>query len=374
MLFQEPLFNHPAMSEVQNLRRPESLSNPSSFFVELGRNKPGKDGTNIFIRNDYREVNWFSYEQTLQDYVKQHNGTGWGLYSTAFQYNNQDPYVADLRGDFFLDFDDEDDIRNAQEDALRIIQHLTISPNYKIPSNMIKVFFSGKKGIHVTVPYQCFGIEWHPQLDKIYKMMAEELMPFAPNQTLDLKVYERRRLFRIRGSMHASTGSFKVPMELKNLLTKSEEDIQQLSKNPNYGSWIQYASPRIIFEAVRYIKEIEQKVASRYKKSFSNSGEEQTIDFDPPCYQEMIETGPTKGSRNHQACMLVAFWRQRGYTEQEAWDMLIDWNNNSLSERELQTLFRSNFKGHYVYGCNTIKQYASCPATCREDCKFFKRD
>lgn len=34
---------------------------------------------------------------------------------------------ADLRGDFYLDFDDEDDIKKAQEDALRIIQHLTIS-------------------------------------------------------------------------------------------------------------------------------------------------------------------------------------------------------------------------------------------------------
>lgn len=58
----------------------------------------------------------------------------------------------------------------------------------------------------------------------------------------------------------------------------------------------------------------------------------------------MIDNGPVKGARNHIACMLVAFWRQRGRSEQEAWDMLIEWNNGSLPERELQTLFRSTSK------------------------------
>ena len=370
MFFQGQLANYPVVDQIQTPNMPESLVNPKPFYVEFGRNKPTKEGANIFIRNEYREVNWTTIHKTMRDYIAKH--TGWGLYSTAFQYSTTDPYTADLRGDFYLDFDDEDNIKNAQEDALRIIQHLTISPNYRIPPNMIKVFFSGKKGIHVTIPYQCFGIEWHPHLDKVYKIMAEELMPFAPNQTLDLKVYERRRLFRLGGSQHPSTGSYKVPMELKNLLVLTERDIQQLSKDPNYGSWIKYDKPRVILEASRYFKEVEHKFAQRFKKVFSNSSEGQTIDFDPPCYAEMIDAGPAKGSRNHVASMLVAFWRQRGYTEQEAWDMLIDWNDGSLPERELQTLFRSNFKGHYVYGCNTIKQYASCPATCRDDCKFYK--
>lgn len=370
MLSQEPFANHPAVAEVQSPNMPESIAFPRPFYIEFGRNKPRKDGTKLFIRNEYYQVNWMNIQSACSEYIQKHKG--WGLYSTAFQYSTPDPYTALLRGDFYLDFDDEDNIHNAQEDALRIIQHLTISPNYKIPSNMIKVFFSGKKGIHITVPYQCFGIEWHPQLDKIYKIMAEELLPFTPHKTLDMKVYERRRLFRLKGSQHPDTGSYKVPMELKTLLMKTEKEIQALSKNPIYGTWIQYAQPRVILEASRYFKEVEYKSTQRYKKHFSNSGEDLTLDFDPPCYAEMISDGPTKGSRNHVASMLVAFWRQRGITEQEAWDKLVEWNNGSLPERELHTLFRSNFKGRYVYGCNTIKQYASCPATCREDCKFFK--
>ena len=372
MLFQEPAINHPAAKEVPTMKPVDSLTHPAPFYVEFGRNKPGKEGANIFIRNEYREVNWMTYGQACWDYIQKHTNDGWGLYTTAFQYDQPDPYKAALRGDFYLDFDDEDDIRKAQEDALRIFQHLTISPNYKIPANMIKVFFSGKKGIHLIVPYQCFGVDWHPHLDRIYKMMAEELLAFAPNKTLDMKVYERRRLFRLMGSRHPGTGSYKVPMELRHLLSGSETDIQNLSKNPGYGSWIKYDRPRIIIEASRYFKEMEVKFDQRFKKKFSNHGETQSLDFDPPCYEEMIVEGPIKGSRNHVACMLVAFWRQRGYSEQEAWDMLVDWNDGSLPERELQTLFRSNFKGQYIYGCNTIKQYSSCPATCKQDCKFFK--
>lgn len=371
MLFQEIKFDTAAANEVGTPTPVDSNITPASFYVEFGRNKPVGE-KNIFIRNEYREVNRLTLEQTCWDYIQKHTPDGWGLYMTAFQYDQPDPYKAQLRGDFFLDFDNEGDIRKAQEDALRLFQHLTISPNYKIPANMIKVFFSGKKGIHLTIPYQCFGVEWHPQLDCIYRLMAEELKSFAPNNTLDMAVYERRRLFRMICSRHPSTGSYKVPMELKRVLMGTEADIQKLTKDPAYGSWIRYDRPRTIPEATRYFKEMEVKFAQRFKKNFSKNAVSQTIDFEPPCYEEMIAEGPLHGTRNYVASMLVAFWRQRGLSEQDAWDNLVDWNDESLTEFELKTLFRSNFKGPYIYGCNKIKEYASCPATCKSDCKFYK--
>lgn len=346
----------------------------NDFYIEFGRNKKGADGNPIFSRNDYRLVNWGNYIQTLSSYIHDPKNQGWGLYCTAYQYSSADIQAAHLRGDFILDFDSEDNIRLAQEDALRAVQYLVLSPNYKIPQNMIRIYFSGKKGLHVVVPYQCFGIEWHQRLDQIYKIMAEELLPHIPNKTLDLKIFERRRLIRLAGSKHPSTDAYKVPMELKHLLTKSEKEIQQMAQNPQYGKWIRYEHPREIIEAARYFKEAEKKFEDRFANKFSKNRGDSTIDFDPPCYDELIENGPLKGSRNHVACMLTTFWRQRGLSEQDAWDNLVDWNNGSLSDRELKTCFNSNFRGHYIYGCNTIKQYASCPATCRKDCKFYKEE
>ncbi|MEK1828903.1 hypothetical protein AAAC51_07080 [Priestia megaterium] len=271
MFIQEtlPNYKHTNSSNVDIMPNPSpafTLATPKPFYVEFGRNKPLANGKNLFIRNEYKEVNWLNYKQTCNKYINDYTENGWGLYMTAFQYSTPDPYEAEIRGDFFLDFDDEDNIRNAQEDALHIIQHLIHSPKYKIPSNMIKVFFSGKKGIHVTIPYQCFGVEWHPHLDKIYKIMAEELKPFTPNHTLDMQVYERRRLFRLQGSKHPATGSYKVPMELKHLLVLTEKDIQQLSQRPSYGSWIKYERPRVITQAAQYFKEVEGKFAQRFKR------------------------------------------------------------------------------------------------------------
>ncbi|MFL6556499.1 MAG: hypothetical protein ACJ8MO_10320, partial [Bacillus sp. (in: firmicutes)] len=349
--------------EVATAAAPAPLRKPQPFFIELGRNKLAKDKESlIFLRNQYTEVTRMTIGAEIDAYVREHTGDGWGLYTSAFEYQLSNPgdskrllelpeqlkvkglqeeerdlikdeikdivTRADLRGDFYLDFDDEKDIRKAQQDAFRIIQHLHVSPKWKIPMNMMKIYFSGKKGIHVIVPYQAFGIEWHPFLDQVYRIMAEELVPFAPNNTLDMKVYERRRQFRIPRSMHASTGAYKVPMELKNLLGKSEVAVQELAKDQNYGSWIKYEEPKQIMEATRYFKECEQKFADRYKKQkYSKQGEATTLDFEPPCSTEMIENGPVKGSRNVVGCLLVAYWKQRGMSEQETWDELVQWND-----------------------------------------------
>lgn len=147
-----------------------------------------------------------------------------------------------------------------------------------------------------------------------------------------------------------------------------------MAKNSEYGKWIKYEKPRESMEAARYFKEAEKKFDERFKNKFNKDRGDSTIDFQPPCYDELIDNGPVNGSRNHTACILIAFWRQRGLSEQDAWDNLVDWNNGELSMTELKTCFKSNFHGHYIYGCNTLKQYATCPATCRQDCKFYKEE
>lgn len=403
---QEPLLN--VLPVVADPSPPESLANPQPFLIEFGRNKPGEEGRNIFVRNEFYMANWTNHPSYIDWYIGQN--PGWGLYSAAFQYyftdhkdfgnilllgqnlkKQQDKHkrqiikneiqrvfsTAYLRGDFFLDFDHEEDISKAQQDAYHIFQHLIHSPKYKIPPNMIRVYFSGKKGIHIIVPRECFGIEWHPHLDRVYKVMAKELNDhFAPNKTLDMQVYERRRLFRLAGSQHPSTGSYKVPMELKYLLGKKEHDIQHLSKDKRYGAWIQYEEPRVILEAQKHFQlsdqSLVQSYGGTYKMTYSQQGEQATLDFVPPCFQLMLEKGPVDGTRNAVGSMLSSFWRQRGLTEQEAWDNLVDWNNEILPEWELKTLFESNFNGPYVYKCNKIKERAECPATCKADCKFWK--
>lgn len=334
---------------------PEFITLPKSFYIEFGKNKITEKGRNIFVRNKYEKVNDLTIDSVTQNFIKENEG--WGLYYSAFQYSKQDPHVSDLRGDFYLDFDDEDDIGKAQEDAIHVIRYLTNDVTYSIKNNMIRVFFSGSKGIHLVVPYQVFGVEWHPHLDRIYKMMAEDLYEVTPNKTLDMKVYERRRLFRLPRSQHPSTGSYKVPMELSTLLIKSEKEIQELSKDKNYGSNIAYQEPVPQPRAVKTFEEYEAKYLSRYNHRFSNNGKEASLDYDPKEYLELIEQGPVKGCRNEVASILTTFWRRRGKTEQDAWDLLVEWNGGSLPESELRTLFKSNFHGPYVYSLDRVRQY-----------------
>jgi hypothetical protein len=349
---------------------------PEEFFVEFARSKG-----DIFRRNDMRSTTILSFGKTCMEYIDKYKD--WSTYSSYFQYNNIDPYEATaLRGHFILDFDDENDLRKAQKDAYDVFRYLTESPRFKIPANMIRVYFSGKKGIHLLVPYQVFGIEWHENLDQIYRIMAETLKTLTANKTLDMTIYERRRVIRLPYSYHSDTGSYKVQIQFKHVLMHTEEELRKLAKDPMYGRWIAYEPPRVIAAAAATFADAEKVHKSRFKQKFNTEGNTEQLDFDPPCIEEMIDGGPVSGKRNNMAAIIINHWKQRGYSEQEIWDLLVEWNSkakrNPLSARDLKTVFNSISKRPYHYGCNKIMEVWDCPATCRESkdgevaCKFFK--
>ena len=53
-----------------------------------------------------------------------------------------------------------------------------------------------------------------PDIDlaKVYRQVAEELATYLPNGSLDLKVYERRRLWRLVNSQHGESKLFKIQL------------------------------------------------------------------------------------------------------------------------------------------------------------------
>jgi hypothetical protein len=346
------------------------------FYVEFARSKD-----NIFRRNDMRAVTLLTYGKTCMEYIEKHKE--WSTYASYFQYNHIDPYEADaLRGHFVLDFDDESDLRKAQKDAYDVFHYLTSSPRFKIPANMIKVYFSGKKGIHLLVPYQVFGIEWHPNLDQIYRIIAESLKNLTANKTLDLSIYERRRVIRLPYSFHSDTGSYKVQIQFKHALMYTEEQLRELAKDSMHGRNIAYEPPRLIDAAAKTFLEAEKLFKSRFKQKFNTTANSEVLDFDPPCIEEMIEEGPVKGKRNNMAAIIINHWKQRGHSEQEIWELLTEWNDkatrNRLSAGDLKTVFQSITRRPYHYGCSKIMEIWDCPATCRESkdgsvaCKFYK--
>jgi hypothetical protein len=327
------------------------------IYIEGGRNLPGGK----FTRNEYMTID------QVQEYRKKNMNTG--IYLSAYIYDSMDVKEANLYADFYLDFDSEDDFELARQDALAAIMYLTQKFTYNIPRDMIRIYFSGKKGLHLVIPATVFGIEPNQHLNEHYKTMATSVSEHVINGTLDLKIYDRRRLFRIANSRHASTNLYKIPLTYFELAMSSHEDIKKLAEMPRA---VEYGEAYEVTRAKQEYATNVEKWANRFGHKFSNDKkfESKPLTFTPACVQELIDAGPSRGNRNNTAAALTSFWKKQGCTEQRVWEYLVRWNNESLPEWELKNTMQSVYNNNYEYGCSTLETLATCV---QEKCPLYRK-
>jgi hypothetical protein len=317
------------------------------IHVEGGRHLPGDK----FVRNEMMTI------LDVADFRKKNKNLG--LYLSAYIYAKADPKEGPMYADFYLDFDDEGDFEKVRKDAIYAIWYMEQNFKYSIPKELIRIYYSGKKGVHLVVPATIFGIEPHINLNEYYKIMAKDFAEHSPYDTIDLKIYDRRRLFRMVNSQHQDTLLYKVPITYTELVTKSVEEIREIASQPRV---LNYPKAYPIAKAKQEFQNHVDAWGSRFGKQFDNRKrfKEKPLDFVPHCIQELINQGPQKGKRNETGCVLAAFWRKQGCTEQEAWDLLAKWNNGSMGEGELKQILEKMYKNEYSYGCSTLESLASC--------------
>lgn len=324
-----------------------SLNKNAFVHIEGGRNLPNGG----FVRNE-----WMLVEE-VPHYRQKHNNTG--LYTTAYLYDSNDPKEANLYGNFYLDFDNEEDFEKVRSDVLEAIWYLSNPITYGIPKELFHLFYSGKKGVHIIIPSVIMGIEPDKYLNEHFKFMAEDIAERMTYQTLDTRIYDRRRLLRLPNSRHQDTGLYKIPLSVEEIRTLSLREIQQMAQTTRaYQAKPACEIPR----AMKQYKYMVQKWKDQYERKFSTrrNHEAKPLGFTPPCTQELIDMGPRKGSRNNTVAVLVSHWHGEGLSEQEIWDKLVEWNQGSLSEKELRTTMRSVMEGGYRYGCTTLETLATC--------------
>ena len=325
-------------------------------YIEGGHAEP------YFQRNDFLSLDQVNEYRT-------HFGNR-GVYLTAYLYDNIETIEeSNLYADFYMDFDSDDDIQLAQNDAIMAIWYMKQKFKFGIPENMFRIYFSGAKGFHVVIPAAVFHVRPCKELNEHYKLIAKDVSEQTKNGTLDLKVYDRRRLFRMVNSMHQKTGLYKVPLTFEELCNLTPDEVREKAKSPYV---LEYPRPEYIptasQEYLRYVERFEE----RFKKRFdTHRNNDSTLDFTPACVQNLLDQGPVSGQRNHTIAVLTSFFAKRGLSEQETWNELVKWNNGSVSERELKTTMQSILKRGVNYGCSTLEEISICIGA---DCPLFKRD
>lgn len=127
-----------------------------------------------------------------------------GLYTSIWNYNSKDIEESTRFGPLYFDIDNADD-SVAYNEAITLYRYLA---SY-IPRDAIKVFFTGKKGFHIECDPVALGINPSNNLPNIFRYIATKVKDKLNLSSLDFSVYDSRRMWRLAGSAHQTTGLYK---------------------------------------------------------------------------------------------------------------------------------------------------------------------
>lgn len=111
-----------------------------------------------------------------------------------------------------FDFDCAADGQVAQDAACKLIGVLV--QNYEVPSDGVRVYFTGKKGFHIELATTFFGYFTPSRyIHYILKNIATQIINDAeiPSGIFDSLIYQRTRLIRLTNSRR-DNGLYKVPL------------------------------------------------------------------------------------------------------------------------------------------------------------------
>jgi hypothetical protein len=311
-----------------------------------------------------------------------------GVYQTQMKYINPVWYLnpkgkwlinaADSMkwGDFYLDFDtvitSEDDYQKLKDDVNVAMRYLTVIMNIDI--QQIRFFFSGNKGIHITIPAETLGLEPHVALNQIYKIIMEDIATYCKNETLDPKVYDDKRMFRMVNSYNLKGKAFKVPITYDEYKRLTFAELKELAQQPRE---IPVAAPIPSTRARMVIKQHIEDWTQRINRRQEFSGKIKLLETDPPCIKAMWEKvfRETVDERNNSGAALASFYMQQGVEYEECLGRILKWNQENCSppqkDREVEMTVSSVYNGQHKYGCETFKRVSG---VCEKDhCPLFKK-
>jgi len=185
-------------------------------YVEVARYVPSLDRV---IRDKSGDNPLFYEYYNIDQYRNNHNNTG--LYTSVWHYNTTTIEDAVRLGSLYFDLDNED-IEKCYQEVKFLYNYLL---KY-IPEKSVLVYFTGKKGFHIECEAIALGINPTNELPKIFRYIATKIKEKYLIESLDFAVYDMRRMWRLPGSKHQSTGLY------KNLIPKNifDSGIEAITK------------------------------------------------------------------------------------------------------------------------------------------------
>lgn len=302
-------------------------------------------------------------ERVVQEAKKKGADADVDLFTSVFRYPSTDPYIGPVIGGLVFDLDDPKDPERARKEAVKLIEFL--KNDLGIREDSIDVAFSGSKGFSIVVNRRVFGFEPSETLPLIHKSMAKEILETLSLDTLDSKIYERRRLWRVPDTRNSRSMRYKVRLTPQELEGLDFDKIWQIAlqprpqvPKPGTTGVIHRLSERARAFYLKHKAEVEKELSNK-PIAFAPTDFKGAI---PICLASILNEGVDEGQRNASAFALSVFFAGARDSEQAIKARLLKWNRLNrppLEDREIERTVESAIQGvvdgRYSVGCsNTI--------------------
>lgn len=234
--------------------------------------------------------------------------------------------VIKYLGPMYLDFDDSDDIDRVLADVNAVIDYLINKLN--IPEQFIHCYLSGGKGVHITIPYQVFGVKGPTKvLPMIYKeimLTIQQGAGLGAPSTLDTSVYScgRGRMWRCEGVARPGSGTFKVGTTVEELPHMDSDEYYSIVASPRPTMATPVPAKSLTFPKAEQLYKAAKLTATRKVRAMKEAGTAPTEALRewegiPGCIEILITKGDCGESNWNQAAMQLASYIAARYTQDE---------------------------------------------------------
>lgn len=359
----------------------------SNYYDEYGMNM--RNGLyfkrNIFVQGIIGKER-ISYIDSLR---KDNDNTD--LFKRIYSSDKENVDDSLIYGPLYFDFDIDEienptNFKKVRADVNEAITALT--EDWGIPSNLINLYFSGAKGFHIIIEPTIIDVEPKKDLNMDYKTIAIEIRNQTAYKTIDTRIYDKSRLFRIENSINSKTGLYKIPLKCEELMDYNYDEIIELAKKPRIIINQVSEKSEAVKEASKMyknrLKKYKQYIAMKPLKKKKNKEENKDINNNNnnknkellPCIVEGISDGAPIGTRNNILVALSSGLFQFNLPVEDVTEFMIEWNENNdepLSEREIVTTVKSAYKMFNEgkkYGCEAFKALGLCTGS---GCKIYDK-
>ena len=195
----------------------------------------------------------------------------------------------------------------------------------------IRGYFSGRKGFHLLLSSHLFG-GWEPSLH-LYRHLRQLALTLAQEGEVDRAIYDQNRLLRLPLTRHGTSGLWKIPLTVEEILTLSAEAIRICAQQPRQVDFPPWEDAPPSAPCVALWQAVQQ---ARPEKA------------PPPPAGELFPTGMKEGEgRDHQAFRIACHFRHRRLPREEVLAILRLWDTQQedpLGETVLAQKVQSAFR------------------------------